>query len=63
MWAPHHLFQDALFFFSLKIVLYDFDCMIGLIVLLQNECGTSQMSFMMNKYLLVFLSIEEAIFF
>ena len=37
-----HLLLDSLFFFSLKIDLYDSGCMFGVVVMLQNKFGTHQ---------------------
>ena len=54
-----------LFFFTLKIVLNDFGCIFGVVVLLQNKFGANHTPpwwyCMMDKYLPVFLCIENTI--
>ncbi|XP_068089329.1 myotubularin-related protein 9 [Hyperolius riggenbachi] len=42
LWGPHHHLQN--FFFMLKIVLNDFECMFAVVVLLQNTFGPNHTS-------------------
>ena len=59
LWGPYHHFQDSLFFFTLMIVLNDFRCMFGVVVMLQIKFWANQMLprwyCMMDKYLPVLL--------
>ena len=59
LWGPYHHFQDFLFSIRLKIVLSD------IVVLMHNTFGANHMPpwwfCMMDKYLPIFLSIEDTI--